>query len=164
MAFLENQNFTIVPQQNFWTFRYPYIAHFFYNNNHDIEGLFGYGYSMTSQWDQNFDEVGFEFSSKYGLTRYFQSFLLIQESGNVFKLKLLQKAFYPIVKYISVTVSGVRSMRVCHSYVGNFLNDPLSNLAYTCFMKDDMHTWAKLVFIYSICTKPFVLSIGGAKY
>ena len=29
-------------------------------------------------------------------------------------------------------------MRVCHSYVGNFLNDPLSNLAYTCFMKDDM--------------------------
>ena len=57
VAFLENQNFTIVPQQNFRTFRYPYIAHFFYNNNHDIEGLFGYGYSMTSQWDQNFDEV-----------------------------------------------------------------------------------------------------------
>ena len=110
---------------------------------------------MIPQWDQNFDEVGFEFSSKYGLTRYFQSFLLIQESGNVFKLKLLQKAFYPIVKYISVTVSGVRSMRVCHSYVGNFLNDPLSNLDYTCFMKDDMHTWAKLMFIYSICTKSF---------
>ena len=29
VAFLENQNFTIVPQQNFRTFRYPYIAHFF---------------------------------------------------------------------------------------------------------------------------------------
>ena len=59
VAILENQNFTIVPQQNFLTFRYTYIAHFFYNNNHDIEGLLGYGYSMTSQWDKNFSDSNF---------------------------------------------------------------------------------------------------------